>query len=103
MSNGYVEQREGVYFLTNTCVSLDSIVYAFLNGETAESIVKSFPVLKLEHVYGAITFYLANRSMIDEYLGKAREEFAAIREKTRTQDRLFYKKLADEKLRIGVK
>ena len=46
-------------------VSLDSIVYAFLNGQTAESIAQSFPLLTLEQVYGAIAVYLANRDEID--------------------------------------
>jgi hypothetical protein len=30
-----VEQREGVYWMASTRVSLDSIVYAFLDGPTA--------------------------------------------------------------------
>jgi hypothetical protein len=37
-------------------VSLDSIVYAFLSGQSAGSIAQSFPVLRLEQVYGAIAF-----------------------------------------------
>jgi hypothetical protein len=39
----YIEQREGVYRVGDTRVSLDSIVYAFLEGHTAESIQQSFP------------------------------------------------------------
>jgi uncharacterized protein (DUF433 family) len=34
----------------DTRVSLDSIVYEFLNGQTAETIAASFPVLSLEQV-----------------------------------------------------
>ena len=58
MAKPYVEQREDVYWVAGTRVSLDSIVYAFLEEQTAESIARSFPVLTLEQVYGAITFYL---------------------------------------------
>ena len=50
----YIEQREGIYRVGDTRVSLDSIVYAFLEGHTAESIQQSFPLLTLEQVYGAI-------------------------------------------------
>src|SRR5262245_22848063 len=64
----YIEQREGVYRVGDTRVSLDSIVYAFLEGHTAESIQQSFPILTLEQVYGAITYYLAHREGIDAYL-----------------------------------
>ena len=44
----YVEQRNASYYVTGTRVSLDSIVYAFLRGESAESISESFPALSLE-------------------------------------------------------
>ena len=79
MNKQYVEQREDVYWASGTRVSLDSIVYAFLEGHTAESIAQSFPVLTLEQVYGAITFYLANRSDIDTYLRREEAEFEALR------------------------
>jgi uncharacterized protein (DUF433 family) len=62
----YVEQREGVYRVAGTRVSLDSIVYAFLDDHTAESIQQSFPVLTLEQVYGAITYYLAHWEAIEQ-------------------------------------
>ncbi len=34
----YVNKQEGIYWVTDSRVSLDSIVYAFLEGHTAESI-----------------------------------------------------------------
>ena len=48
--NSYVEQRDQGYWVAGTRVSLDSIVYAFFNGQTAESIAQSFPALALEQV-----------------------------------------------------
>ena len=95
MAKQYVEQREDVYWVAGMRVSLDSIVYAFLEGQTAESIAKSFPVLTLEQVYGAITFYLANRSDIDAYLRREEAEFETLRQAWRTQDAMFYQKMAD--------
>ena len=94
MHTVYVEQREGGYWVANTRVSLDSIVYAFLAGQTAESIAQSFPVLSLEQVYGAIAFYLANRSEIDTYLAKAEVTFETLRQAARDADPAFYQKLA---------
>jgi len=58
MSSAYIEQRDDVYVVAGTRVSLDSIVYAFLSGQSAEAIAQAFPVLSLEQVYGAITYYL---------------------------------------------
>jgi uncharacterized protein (DUF433 family) len=68
MSKDYVTQFNGAYRITGTRVSLDSVVYAFLNGVSPESIVDSFPVLTLEQVYGAITYYLAHQGEVDAYL-----------------------------------
>src|ERR1019366_8014793 len=51
MAAGYVEQREGGYYIVGTRVSLDSVVYAFLRGESPEGIVESFPALSLEQVF----------------------------------------------------
>ena len=66
MSNAYIEQRDGAYFVAGTRVSLDSIVYAFLSGESAEAIAQSFPVLNLEQVYAPLrtTSATATRSIV---------------------------------------
>ena len=94
MSNQYVDQRDEGYWVTGTRVSLDSIVYAFLSGQSAESIAQSFPVLTLEQVYGAIAFYLANRSRVDQYLAQVRADFDVLRRAARDAARMFYQKLA---------
>ena len=65
MSDSYIEQHDGVYVVTGTRVSLDSIVYAFLSGQSAEAIAQAFPVMNLEQVYGAITYYLGHRDDVD--------------------------------------
>ena len=59
MEKRYVEQRDGGYWITGTRISLDSLVYAFKRGAAPESMQRAFPLLTLEEIYGAITFYLA--------------------------------------------
>ncbi|MBO1350195.1 MAG: DUF433 domain-containing protein [Hormoscilla sp. GUM202] len=71
----YIEEREGCYRIAGKRVSLVKIVYAFLAGQSPESIVQSFPVLTLEEVYGAIKLYLANRTVIDDYLSAGEKIF----------------------------
>ena len=61
----------------------------------AESIVQSFPVLTLDQVYSAITFYLAKRSDIDAYVRREEAEFETLCQAWRTQDAMFYQKMAD--------
>ena len=62
-------------------VSLDSVVLAFLQGLSAETIVREcFPILTLEQVYGSIAYYLAHRAEIDSYLKQADAEFETWRQ-----------------------
>jgi hypothetical protein len=44
----YIEQRDRGYWIEGTRISLDSVVYAFLNGKSPESIAQDFPLLLLE-------------------------------------------------------
>ena len=95
MAKEYVELRDGGYWVTDSRVSLDSIVYAFLDGQTPESIAQSFPLLSLEQVYGAVAYYLANRENIDAFLTRASADFGTKRDAARNADPAFYQKLAD--------
>jgi uncharacterized protein (DUF433 family) len=97
MSSEYVERRDDGYAVAGSRVSLDSIVYAFVSGESADSIAQAFPVLTLEQVYGAIAFYLAHRDEIDRCLEQQRREFDTARATARDSDPMFYQKLADAK------
>ena len=96
----YVEKREGGYRVAKTRVSLDSVVYAFRNGRTPESIAQFFPMLTLEQVYGAITFYLASREEVDVYLAQEEADFEAFRQESRAADPLFYEKLANARRQL---
>jgi len=68
MKMEYVKKVEGAYRVGKTRVSLDSLVYLFREGMSAESMVESYPALTLEQVHGALAFYLANQKDIDNYL-----------------------------------
>ena len=100
MHESNVEQVDGRYRVTGTRVSLDSIVYAYLNGESAENIAQSFPVLTPEQVRGAIDFYLAHREEIDSYLERMRAEYETKRQAARDADPGFYQKLADARRKM---
>lgn len=68
MTKDYIQQRDGNYYVAGTRVSLDSIVHAFRRGESPEAICQNFELLRLEEVYGAIAYYLANQPDLDAYL-----------------------------------
>lgn len=70
----YAEKRNGGWYVSGTRVSLDSIVDAFRDGASPESILEEFDTLSLEQIYGAITFYLANQSVVDDDLRERRSQ-----------------------------
>lgn len=55
-------------------VSLDSVVYHYEQGATAERIAESFPSLNLADIYAVIAYYLANRESVEEYLRRQEAE-----------------------------
>ena len=93
MGNEYVELKEGAYRVGGTRVSLDSVVYGFQSGESAECIQQSFPALTLEQVYGAIAYYLANKESIDQYLIEGEKEFEKLQQSSREKHPEWYEKM----------
>jgi uncharacterized protein (DUF433 family) len=79
MAREYIEKRKGGLYLIGSRVSLESVIYQFQDGASPETIVDEFPTLSLEQVYGAITFYLANRVEIDAYLAETESQWAEAR------------------------
>ena len=97
IAKSYIEYKNDAYWVEETRISLDSIVYAFQQGLSPESIVQSFPLLTLEQVYGAIAFYLANRAEIDAYLVTEAAEFEAMPQPLQARDPILYEKLIKAK------
>jgi len=97
IESSYVEHRDGGFWIKGERISLDSIVYCFREGLSPETIVHDcYPALRLEQVYGAITYYLANQSKIDEYLRVSEKEWEAFRaeiEAKYPQSRRIYERL----------
>jgi len=75
MAKEYIEERDGNYYVAGTRISLDSIVHAFRRGEAPETICQDFELLRLEEVYGAIAYYLANQTEVDAYLIRQDEKW----------------------------
>lgn len=99
MEKQYIEKRNEGYWIAGTRVSLDSVILAFLDGLSPETIVSEcFPALTLEQVYGAITYYLSRRDEMDVYLKQADAEFEALRQTT--NEPVFSKKMAKARRHI---
>jgi uncharacterized protein (DUF433 family) len=76
MAKEYIEERDGNYYVASTRISLDSIVHAFRRGESPETICQNFELLRLEEVYGAIAYYLANQADVDAYVNRQNDKWA---------------------------
>jgi uncharacterized protein (DUF433 family) len=68
------EDSSGTFRVGNTRVRLDTVIYAFNTGHTAEEIVSQYPPLNLADVYAVIAYYLNNRQTVDEYIRRGEEE-----------------------------
>ena len=74
MAREYVESKNGGYYIAETRISLDSIVYLYRDGGSPETIQDEFPSLSLEQIHGAIAFYLANRDQVDANIREGEAE-----------------------------
>jgi uncharacterized protein (DUF433 family) len=99
LAKDYVEERSGGYYVAGTRVSLDSVVYGSLRGESPEAIAESLPALTLEQVLGALAFYLGNRANVDQYLRDSKKEFERLREQVQQKNPVLYSWLRDARQR----
>lgn len=76
----HIEERNGGLYIKGKRVSLESVVYAFKNGDSPQTIVENFYTLSLADVYGAISYYLDNCAEVEAYLGRQTKLSDAMRE-----------------------
>jgi hypothetical protein len=75
------EEPPGVFRLGNSRVLLELVLRAFIQGESAEAIVRSFRTLRLADVYTLISRYLANPTPFEGYLQRCEAEASTARSK----------------------
>lgn len=80
-----VLDRDGVLRVANTRVTLATVVTAFHQGATAETIVQQYPSLTLADVYAVIGYYLRHQNDVDLYLAEQGQEADAIRQQNETR------------------
>ena len=76
---------DGVIRVAGTRVSLETVVYAFDAGSSAEEIVEQYPTLSLSNVYAVISYALDNRQRVDEYVALRRQGTDALRAEIETR------------------
>ncbi len=68
-----VQWEDGSIRIVDSRVPIETILYHFKKGATAEQIQNSFPSLTLREIYGAIFYYLDNIEVVEEYLRQRKE------------------------------
>jgi len=72
--------EDGVVRVRGTRLRLDTVVYAFNQGASAEEILQQYPSLALADIYATISFYLQNRSSVDDYLKERQQRHDRVRQ-----------------------
>ena len=94
----------GVIRVTNTRVTLSTLIAFYNVGQTPQQLHEAFPTVSLTAIFTIIAYYLSNRDTVDDYINQIELEAEALRRKieasytpeqqARTE---YFRKLADEK------
>ena len=76
---------DGVIRVSNTRVTLDTLVQAFKDGATAEEIAQQYPTVPLADVYSVIGYYLRHSDAVEAYLEQRREQAEQVRRANETR------------------
>src|SRR5437870_13888305 len=71
---------DGTIRITGSRVSLDSVIYNYRHGATAEEIALRFPGLRLADIHSCISYCLNHQDEVDKYLADRERSATALRE-----------------------
>jgi uncharacterized protein (DUF433 family) len=75
----------GVIRISDTRVSLDSVIIAFNQGSAPEQILYDYDSLSLPEIYAAISYYLQHREEVDSYLSTRAKQNRELRKSNETR------------------
>lgn len=82
----YVELRQGVRYVRGSRVPVESLVWLWHDGQSAEAIHEAYPTLRLADVYGVLAYYLDHQVEVDQEMAEAHAQFDAQRAAARAAD-----------------
>ena len=86
---------DGNLLVGGTRVPLDTVVGEYEDGASAEEIVRQYDSLRLSDVHAVISYYLENRSAVEQYLAERQQLAEAVR---RQNEALFPMTVVRERL-----
>jgi len=72
--------ERGTIHISDTRVTLDTLIARYQQGDTPEAIHDGFPTVPLTDIYAVVAYYLAHRDEVDAYLKKRDKEGEHIRQ-----------------------
>ena len=91
--------ENGTIRITGSRVTLESVVYQYQQGNSAEAIFESFPALKLADIHAVISYYLNHRDQVNEYLHDQEQRALTVR-KDIESDPSYKTRISDLRTRI---
>lgn len=73
--------EDGSIRIAGSRVPIDTVIYHFKLGATAEEIAYKFPSLRLADIYGVIHYYLTHREEAEDYLRGQQAEADAVQQR----------------------
>lgn len=77
--HAYVETRDGAAYVWGTRVPLESLIWLWRDGHSAEAIRDAYSTLSLAQVYGAIAYYLDHTAEIERQLATGKAQYKSQR------------------------
>jgi uncharacterized protein (DUF433 family) len=103
-SRDYIRTDEhGVLRVGASRVMLDSVLAAWSQGHSPETIRSQYPSLTLEEVYGALAWSLAHSAEVSEYLKKQDAQWEHWKRRSEAQASPLRDRLRDAKTPAGAK
>jgi len=76
---------DGVIRVSQTRVTLDTLITAFTEGATAEEIAQQYPSVPLADIYYVIGYYLRRPAEVETYLSQRRQQAASVRQQNESR------------------
>lgn len=71
---------DGIVRIGGTRVTLETLVAAYREGATPETIAEQYPSVQLRDLYTVIGYYLGHQAEVDAYLQRRRQEADRVRQ-----------------------
>jgi len=81
------EDASGGLRIGGSRVLLETVIRAFQDGATPESIVQRYPTVSLENIYTVVAYYLRHRQETEEYLASREQSAQQVRDRIERHQR----------------